>query len=356
MLIIIFLLSCPVACGKKSPPLAPEATFPEAVSDLKAFSRQGVLYLKWTIPQRNTNGSKLNNLLGFHVFRQMRSLEQNSCSTCPTNFELIGEIDLDFPRAARVQEGVVLWPDRTVKPGYEYIYFVRAYNIFKAASLESNRVHVFWIDPLPPPVEINLRHEHKALEISWKIPTQLWSPKEKGEFWGMNIYRRTAGESFSLLPLNAQPIKEEKYLDMQVELGQKYFYEVRAIRNFRGTLIEGLGSQQVSGSPKKILPPAPPTGLVGVYQKEGIALRWDAHPEPDLAGFDLYRRGEDEKEFQKINPTLLTGRYFLDVHVDHRKTYYYRLKAIDSSPDKKESEFSREAEVIPLSTPSPPAP
>lgn len=340
------------ACGKKGAPVAPELTFPQPISDLQAFVKRGNLYLKWTIPKRNVNGTRLTNLLGFRIFRQTNSLGQIS-STCPPKFDLVAEIDLDFPRATRVQDGVVIWKDETIKPGQEYIYLVIAYNIFKRASPESNQVRVSWGNLLPPPDQIGLRHDHRALEIFWETPTHLWTDEEKAEFQGMNIYRRKEGESYGFSPLTPQPLRENRYWDGQVELGKKYFYEVRPVRNFRGTLLEGIGSPEVSGIAKTVLPPAAPTGLIGVFQRDGIALRWDAHPQPDLAGYDLYRRAEDEKEFKKINPSLLTGTYFLDVSVDHQKTYYYRLKAIDSSPEKKESEFSRETEVFPLFAPTP---
>lgn len=340
-----FLLGI-IACGKKGPPLAPEITFPQPVSDLQAFSYRGNLYLKWTIPKKNVNGTRLTNLLGFRIFRQTHSLGEAS-STWAAKFDLVAEIDLDFPRQTRVQDGVVIWKDETIKPHQEYVYLVIAYNIFKGASPESNQVRVAWGSLLYPPDQIGLRQDHRALEIFWKTPTYLWTDMEKAEFQGMNIYRRKAGESYGFSPLNPQPLRENKYWDGQVELGQKYFYEVRPVRKFRSTLLEGRGSAEVSGIAKTMLPPAAPTGLIGVFQRDGIALRWDAHPEPDIAGYDLYRRGEDEKEFRKINPRLLTERYYLDINVDHRKTYYYRLKAIDSSPDRKESEFSREAEVLP---------
>jgi len=335
-----------IACGKKGPPLAPEITFPQPVSDLQAFSSRGNLYLKWTIPKRNTNGTRLTNLLGFRIFRQTNSLGATSAA-CTPQFDLVGEIDLDFPRSTRVQDDVVIWKDETIKPNHEYIYLVLAYNIFKGASPESNQVRVSWGSLLSPPYQIGLRQDHRALEIFWEMPTHLWTDQEKAEFQGMNIYRRKEGESYGFSPLNPQPLRENRYWDGQVELGQKYFYEVRPVRNFRGTLLEGIGSAEVSGIAKTVLPPAAPTGLIGVFQKDGLVLRWDAHPEPDIAGYDLYRRAEDEKEFQKINPSPLKERYFLDKNVEPKKTYYYRLKAIDSSPDRKESEFSCEAEVIP---------
>jgi fibronectin type 3 domain-containing protein len=162
---------------------------------------------------------------------------------------------------------------------------------------------------------------------------------------GFNIYRRSEGELFSLSPLNADPIPGKRYWDGKVELGKPYFYKVRTVRNFRGTLIEGPSSAVVQGVPEKRIPPSVPTGLVAVWQKDGVALRWDENPEPDIAGYNLYRREKEGKEFVKINPRLIMEPYFLDGPADLQQSYIYRLQAVDSSPSRNESDFSREVEI-----------
>ena len=129
----------------------------------------------------------------------------------------------------------------------------------------------------------------------------------------------------------------------------RYSYEVRAVRNFRGTLIEGPASAVVEGIPEKKIPPSPPRGLLAVYQEGGIALRWDENPEPDIAGYDVYRRAEEEETFRKMNPHLIREPHFLDPSADPRKSYTYRLKAVDSSGIPKESDFSQDADVSPPS-------
>jgi len=147
--------------------------------------------------------------------------------------------------------------------------------------------------------------------------------------------------------VNPDLIKESRFLDAVLENGKRYDYQVRAVRNFRGTLIEGLSSAVARGVPEKLTPPSPPTGLVAAVQKEGIALRWNPNPEPDVAGYNVYRREKGESAFIKANPRLITENYFLDREADPHKTYFYRLKAMDTSPAKNESEFSKEVEVSP---------
>ncbi len=332
-------------CGKKAPPVALESIIPAPVADLRALSREGGAYLVWTFPAKNADGSKLEDLSGFKVYRRERSLSSSGCAECPQKFEPVAVIDPQYPRGTWVEGGRVLWRDESIQPQKEYIYFVLAYNSYKAASPESNQVKLSWDDPPVAPMNTAIQSEDRALLLSWDFSPPLRNGREMGGLAGFNIYRRSEGERFGFFPLNPEPLTESRYLDGRLENGKRYEYEIRAVRNVRGTLIEGMGSPVVYGIPEKRLPPSPPSGLVAVFQKEGVALRWNQNPEPDIGGYDLYRREKGGNAFSKINPHLITEPYFLDGSADPQKTYLYRLKAVDRSPSRKESEFSLEVEI-----------
>ena len=347
LLLALFIAAAPGGCGKKGPPLPPESILPAPVSDLQAWPREGAVFLGWTVPTRNVDGSKLQDLLGFKVFRLDRSLISRDCPECPRNSKEVAEVDIDYPRAARIEGGRVLWADPTVKPQTEYTYFVVGYNSYKSPSPESNRVKIFWNEPPPAPEEVRIRSDNQALEISWRpAPPKGETPLATG----FNLYRRSEGERFGFWPLNPAPLQETRFVDGGLQNGRKYYYEVRAVRNFQGTPIESPASAVVEGIPDKKTPPSPPRGLLAVYQEGGVALRWNANPEPDVAGYDIYRRAEGEETFRKVNSGLIKEPHFLDPSVDPKKSYTYRLKAIDSSPTPRESDFSQDADVSPLPT------
>jgi hypothetical protein len=48
-----------------------------------------------------------------------------------------------------------------------------------------------------------------------------------------------------------------------------------------------------------------------------------------------------------MNPQVIADPYFFDVTADPGKTYLYRLKAIDNSPRRNQSDFSQEEEITP---------
>ena len=346
----ILLILPPVflGCGIKGPPVAPDSTIPASITDLRASSLEGEIFLAWSSPTKNIDGSKQEDLLGFRVFRQSRPLTSSACPDCPLKFEPVAEIDIDYPPpAAKVEGGRVLWREASLKPQHEYTYIVRAYSSYKSPSPESNPLTISWDDPPVAPTRVSVRSQDKAMEIRWRFSPRLINGKEIVDFLGFNIYRRSEGERFGFLPLNPEPFAENRYQDAVLENGKRYYYEVRAVRNFRGTLIEGLSSAVANGVPEKRTPPSPPTGLAAAIQKEGVSLHWDPNPEPDIAGYNLYRREKGESDFTKINPQLITENYFLDKEADPRKSYFYRLKAMDKSPTKNESEFSQEVEVSP---------
>jgi hypothetical protein len=343
LLILPLVFSLLLGCGKKANPVAPGMSIPAPVSDLQAWAKGEGIYLRWSMPSRNVDNSRLEDLLGFQVFRSERSLDSSSCPDCP--LEPVGEIDVEYPRGtAQIDGNKVLWLDKTIRAPRQYSYFVLAYNLYKTPSPESNRITLFWDQPPVAPENLQVRSEDGALDLAWSFVPTLVDGKVQ-DLAGFNLYRRTGEERFGFFPLNPQPVPGREYLDGALENGRRYFYQVRAVRNFRGTLIEGTGSPVVSGVPEKRTAPAPPTGLIAVRRKEGVALRWNANAEPDITGYNVLRREEGEKEFRRVNPRLITDRYFLDETADPRKSYEYTVTAINSAG--KESDSSQATEITP---------
>ena len=349
LLLLLPLLSW--SCGKKGPPVPPETLVPAPVSDLRAWGREGTVTLQWTLPKRTVQGLPLEDLSAFGVFRRALPIASSDCPTCPLDFKPVAMIDLHYPKEATIEGGRVIWEDSALKAQTEYTYFVVGYNSDRLPGPESNRLTLFWDIPPPAPSQLRIRSENRALALSWEFSPPLVEGRAMAGPFSFNLYRQAGGEPFRVFPLNPEPILETRFLDSGLENGKEYTYQVRAVRDFRGTRIEGPPSIAATGIPQKKAPPSPPTGIVATIQQQGVELRWEENPEPDILGYDVYRRQKGETEFIKMNPQPVTAPFFLDESASPGKTYVYRLKAIDSSPSRNESEFSKEIEVAPESPP-----
>ncbi len=344
LLLLLFCLFW--GCGRKGPPVAPESLVPAPVSDLRAWVRERTVTLQWTAPKRTTEGMRLEDLSGFRVFRRALPIASWDCPTCPLNFKPVAMIYLDSPKEARIEEGRVIWEDSSLKAQTEYTYFVVGYNSDRLPGPESNRITLFWDIPPPAPLQLRIGSENRALALSWDFSPRLSDGRVIAGPFSFNLYRQEGGEPFRVFPLNPEPILETHFLDGGLKNGKAYTYQVRAVRDFRGTRIEGPPSIAATGSPQKKTPPSPPTGIEVTMQKKGVELRWEENPEPDLLGYDVYRRQEGETKFTKMTPQPVTAPFYLDESASPGKSYVYRLKAVDSSPSRNESEFSKEIAVV----------
>jgi hypothetical protein len=77
-------------------------------------------------------------------------------------------------------------------------------------------------------------------------------------------------------------------------------------------------------------PPGKPKNLKGVWpnRSEFVNLSWNPNPEPDLEGYNIYRRNIDSTLIEKLEFT--TSNNFTDTTIQLGNTYIYRITAIDT--------------------------
>ena len=78
-------------------------------------------------------------------------------------------------------------------------------------------------------------------------------------------------------------------------------------------------------------PPLAPNGLTATGGDGNVALSWTANSDSDLMGYNLYRSQTSGNTGSKINSSVMTTTNYSDTNVISDTTYYYTLKAVDTS-------------------------
>jgi hypothetical protein len=91
------------------------------------------------------------------------------------------------------------------------------------------------------------------------------------------------------------------------------------------------------------IPPAVPSGLRFFYASDGeIGIEWRANPEPDVKGYNIYRRTYSAESEKIAN---VNDNYFFDDSLFYDTTYYYKVTAVNLWD--RESDFSNEISAKP---------
>ena len=93
-------------------------------------------------------------------------------------------------------------------------------------------------------------------------------------------------------------------------------------------------------------PPAAPTGLTATAGNGSVALDWANNSEGDLAGYNVYRSTTSGSGYAKVNGALVGASAYSDTSVTNGTTYFYVVRAVDTST--LESGNSNESSATPL--------
>ena len=107
---------------------------------------------------------------------------------------------------------------------------------------------------------------------------------------------------------------------------------------------ESYGATEVTGVPR--LAPLAPINVAATPIVSGIRIDWKPNAEPDLDGYRVYRRLNDNPNYDSMNIILLPDTTFTNAPLSGTNKYYYTVRAFDD--DGRASPMSDEAYGRPI--------
>jgi fibronectin type 3 domain-containing protein len=311
-----------VSCGKKGDPMPKKLPIPGGINDLKGEVKDGMLFLSFSTPFKNIDGSDQKDLAGFKIFK--------ACGSCMGEFEFFKDLSLDNRKGFLIQDGKVSFYDNEVMAGFQYVYKVYPYTKKGTRGDPSNIFIIQWEKTPDPVKDVSVKESDGKVELSWK--------KEEGFMY--NVYRYD-DNIYPLFPLNKAPFDAPYFFDKGLENGKTYAYEVRKVQVKEGIKREGEGIK-ISATPKDMSPPAVPSEVKAEKKDGGVLITWKENTEEDFEGYNIYRINSGKAE--KLNDEPLEKNMYFDKNIPDNRYISYYVTSLDETDN--ESEPSREVIII----------
>ena len=125
------------------------------------------------------------------------------------------------------------------------------------------------------------------------------------------------------------PGREASFTDPDVVFGETRCYAVRVIDYVDTTPVQGPASFTTCIELTDTFPPAAPTGLIAVADRNGISLVWDPNEEEDLAGYVVLRGSAPDATLQRLTTEPVAVAVYQDTRVTPGERYVYRIRGLD---------------------------
>ncbi len=324
--VLAFLLLVFAGCGAPGDPMPPLLNIPERTTDLEASQQAGELIVRWTLPSLSTEALPVKDLNRVVLLSREAEAGPVDASAFEDGAQELASLSEPKP-GERIERRFPL----PAAQGKRVALAVKNYNHRGRSQGLSNLVVLEIAPPLSAPRDLKATTQRTAIRLEW------------GEVAGASGYRiyRGSGEKpqFSFLAA----VKTPPFDDPNFEWNTPYSYMVRAYTEVSTGIAESSDSKPKLVVPKDTFAPSPPEGLRAVPGETAVELSWNLSPEPDTAGYHVYRRGSSGEPVRQ-NSELLTTPVFTDKNVQRQQKYVYTVTAVDDKAN--ESGPSAAAEVV----------
>jgi fibronectin type 3 domain-containing protein len=335
------LLVATIGCGKRRPPLPPVERVQQRTELLSGVQRGNEIILSWPAPLRNAPDSSVQSIRRIDVYR----LAEKPNAPLPLTEEefsarstLIGSVTYEQIRTAG---DTVSYIDKLELAG-EPARLRYAVSFVNAAGQHAAFSNFLLIEPAArvaqPPILLTTGKEigEEGVTMSWQPPTANIDGSTPVNLLGYNVYRETESQpGVGQTPLNTALVTGTQYIDRTAKFGDNYRYVVRSVSlGTAGAQVESLNSNALSVAPRDVFAPSTPANLSIVAAPGRISIFFPANPEPDVAGYNIYRSTDPnlpKDRWTKLNASLLTRTTFQDERVEPQRRYYYYITAVDQT-------------------------
>ncbi len=359
-------------CGTPGAPQPPSLQLPQVPQDLAAIRKGQRVLLTWTTPRNTTDEQVLRHPASTRICRspayaasELQIME--GCSD-PVGEAPPGAVadNVGSGKTAPKSSYVDSLPAISMSGSAPQwvTYAIESANTRGRSAGLSNQVKVSLALALAAPRNVGAGVTADGIVISWSGDAAI--PSSEPYQFRYRVERRVKPGSVTALPVRTAPAKglprgpstarnlenflavgelapdtrgEYSLVDKSFVWEQDYEYKVSAVTSVLAqgksvAEVEGDDSPVIEVAARDIFPPAIPASVEAVFSglsdpsKRFIDLSWAPNGEPDLAGYNVYRRQGDTPP-QKINQDLVKTPAYRDAGVQPGTTYLYSVSAVD---------------------------
>lgn len=141
---------------------------------------------------------------------------------------------------------------------------------------------------------------------------------------GYRIYRSMNGSAYTYVGAQTGPLNAS-YVDSALAASSEYAYKVAAYDQ-SGESELSAGNPYAQAATRA---PGAPRSITVTAEATRVTITWNSNPEPNVAGYYVYRSAASGGTFTRLNASPVTSTSYTDAAVSANHDYYYRVSALD---------------------------